>query len=263
MTELELMNRNIRAHKNLTRLDFPHTTINSIVLDKVRLWFQQKSMNKLTKFRLLDLGCGTGYFLSRALKQGWDAWGVDPYPRGAATRLPLKKRVITGTIECIVSSRFDCVTAVEVLEHVNDYLRLIHSMMKVLRPGGLLITTVPNDWQFRAARGPNGDVEPMYGHLWRFDLVSLKSDLENFSNEVRVESIYSRTLDSRPFRIARIFPSKVFARFSEKLVSHSHNGAWLLGMVEKQHLNPTSDGVVKTLTPSARHYTDCEMFQGQ
>ena len=160
MTELELMNRNIRAHKNLTRLDFPHTTINSIVLDKVRLWFQQKSVNKVTNFRLLDVGCGTGYFLSRALKQGWEAWGVDPYPRGAAIRLPLKKRVITGTIDCLVSSRFDCVTAVEVLEHVNDYLRLVNSTMKVLRPGGLLVITVPNDWQFRAALGPNGSVEP-------------------------------------------------------------------------------------------------------
>lgn len=39
---------------------------------------------------------------------------------------------------------FDCVSAIEVLEHVSDDLRFVEEVRRVLRPGGVFLMTTPN-----------------------------------------------------------------------------------------------------------------------
>lgn len=51
--------------------------------------------------------------------------------------------VADGTALPFVEGAFDCVVAIEVMEHVADPVTLVHGAHRVLRPGGVLLLSVP------------------------------------------------------------------------------------------------------------------------
>jgi SAM-dependent methyltransferase len=97
--------------------------------------------------RHLDLGIGDGEFttaLHRDTKL--DVIGADPHPdylrrlRAAEPDLPL---VRLGSDLPFADGGLDSVSALDVLEHVSDEARTLAELHRVLRPGGLLVLTVP------------------------------------------------------------------------------------------------------------------------
>ena len=109
--------------------------------------FQQKGILKLPQHpKLLDIGCGMGFFLKLMQEAGWEVEGVEPAPeaaRHAQTKLGLK--VFEGTIESARLSRdYDVVTLWYVLEHVPNPHEILQKASEVLKPGGLVIIRVPN-----------------------------------------------------------------------------------------------------------------------
>jgi len=100
---------------------------------------------KERRARILDVGCGTGANLVRLSEYG-DAEGVDISPDalkfcrerglynvrlGAAETLPYK------------DNEFDLVTALDVVEHIDDDVAGLREMRRVLRPGGRVLLFVP------------------------------------------------------------------------------------------------------------------------
>ena len=253
-------NRNIRAHKNLEDIGFPHRIINLIVLERVGACLEEmRNMNDIRP-RILDVGCGTGYLLKKMLDRDLDAWGVDPYPRGEAIQESLSKRVILGNIQELPQRPFQIITAVEVLEHVEDYMKLLESMKELLSPNGFIIITVPNKWEFRPAYSPDGAIETMYGHLWQFDHKSLEADLKCFSKEVYVEQIYTRNIDRRLLKITRVLPSVVVIKLSKILVTYRNDGAWLLGVMRGESSLPEEAKHQNLPRPAANYYKNHPYF---
>jgi SAM-dependent methyltransferase/UDP-N-acetylglucosamine transferase subunit ALG13 len=97
--------------------------------------------------RHLDLGVGDGAFTT-ALRRDTklDVVAVDAHPdylrdlRAADPRIPLAQ---VGTGLPFATGAFDSVSALDVLEHVADEASTLAELHRVLRPGGLLVLTVP------------------------------------------------------------------------------------------------------------------------
>jgi SAM-dependent methyltransferase len=94
---------------------------------------------------LLDLGCGTGLFLSR---RAADCHGVGAdFSRQALVFCASRglRRVAQADAARLPFSdaSFDVVTAFDLIEHVADDRALIAEAWRVLRPGGFLLATVP------------------------------------------------------------------------------------------------------------------------
>ncbi|MDD5712936.1 MAG: methyltransferase domain-containing protein [Smithellaceae bacterium] len=106
--------------------------------------------------RVLDAGCGAGRHLCEAYKNyGADVVGVDlNWDDLCKTRsmLHLVKREDTGnwitaradvTALPFASECFDVVICSEVLEHVPDNVGAVEELVRVLKPGGDIVVSVP------------------------------------------------------------------------------------------------------------------------
>lgn len=95
--------------------------------------------------RLLDVGCGTGFFLEEAAGR-YDVSGLDPSPQAVGF---CRQRGLSGVREGGVESLadlapdFDAVTFFDVLEHLPDDLGALTLTRRVLRPGGRVVVSVP------------------------------------------------------------------------------------------------------------------------
>lgn len=94
---------------------------------------------------LLDIGCGTGEFLSVAERNGFHAYGLEP-SRVAFHIAREAHRVVRGEFKNVrfKENCFDVITLWSVLEHVpapSDFLRSIHGLLK---KEGLLALRVPD-----------------------------------------------------------------------------------------------------------------------
>jgi SAM-dependent methyltransferase len=100
--------------------------------------------------RLLDIGCGNGRLLWRALRDGWQVKGLElsaDMAAFAAERVGCE--VLTDdflTLDPAPEDResFDVVSLRHVLEHLPDPLRAMEKIGALLRPGGLLLVEMPN-----------------------------------------------------------------------------------------------------------------------
>lgn len=97
--------------------------------------------------RLLDVGCATGVFLDGMRRLGWQAQGVEPSPYAAAyARRRFGLEVHEGLLEeaGLPAASFDAITMWDVLEHVHEPRPVLAELARLLRPGGVLVLSLPN-----------------------------------------------------------------------------------------------------------------------
>ena len=122
--------------------------------------------------RVLDVGCATGVFLDGMRAEGWKAYGVDTSPWASQyARERLQLDVLTGEVAdaSFPDGHFHLVTLWDVLEHVHDPRATLLETARILRPGGLLVMTLPNLDSWEASLfGPNwvGWDVPRHLHLF-------------------------------------------------------------------------------------------------
>jgi 2-polyprenyl-3-methyl-5-hydroxy-6-metoxy-1,4-benzoquinol methylase len=96
--------------------------------------------------RILDFGCGIGFFLEEARGRGWEAHGTEFERRAVEIVRAKGLSCAQAPIEpdSFEPDSFDVVTAFEVVEHLGDPRAEAAAIAAALRPGGLLYLTTPN-----------------------------------------------------------------------------------------------------------------------
>ncbi len=97
--------------------------------------------------RLLDIGCGYGFFLKLAQEAGWEALGVDLDPRAVAyAKDHLQVNALWGELRNFrfEDGSFDLVTLWNVIECVPDPLALLLEVRRVLKPDGRIFIRTQN-----------------------------------------------------------------------------------------------------------------------
>jgi len=130
-----------------------------------------KSVSGLKTGSVLDIGSGTGHFLSVMRSAGWEVKGIEINQKARDySKRALNLDVISPSeMESIPSATFDCVTLWHVLEHFYDPLSYMEEVNRVLKPGGLCVIALPNSDSYDAQHyGKYWAAYDVPRHLWHF-----------------------------------------------------------------------------------------------
>ena len=145
--------------------------------------------------RVLDLGCRSGaltrHFLEANSVVGLDVdaaalekartLGIEPVQANVEEPLPFE------------DASFDAVVAGELFEHLQFPDALVDEIERVLRPGGVIVGSVPNAFRvqsrLRFLRGKPPEDDPM--HLRMFSPTAVRELLRRFEN-VRIDFVGGR-----------------------------------------------------------------------
>ena len=138
----------------------------------------KKTIRRLCRFakgkeRWLDLGCSAGYILQAAVREGFEAYGLDIEPesiRYAREELWLEKAAV-GQLsdQKYPDSFFDIITAYDVVEHVPNLNLFISEISRVLKPNGLIEIGTPDigHWRVPSELSRWKEIKPSE-HLYYF-----------------------------------------------------------------------------------------------
>ena len=97
--------------------------------------------------RVLDVGCGTGFFTAYYLERGARVTGMDIAPTSIerlSARHPEGRFLLADVSETPIAERYDLVNAFDVLYHITDdarWVRAVNALAAAVEPGGLLLLT--------------------------------------------------------------------------------------------------------------------------
>lgn len=175
--------------------------------------------------RLLDVGCGYGFFLNLAKDQGWEVYGAEMSED--ACQFAQEKfglNMFCGGLKeaSFPSDYFDVVTLWNVLDHMTYPQQQLPEIKRILKNDGLLFLRLPNFlFQEKARRIGDAFDKLFFGHT-------------NLSRKISVSHLYAFTPHSivnllenegfSPFLIRNALPSKgnpykIYPFLGEKLIN--------------------------------------------
>lgn len=165
--------------------------------------------------KVLDLGCGDGYFSYLLACDGNKVTAVDVSKqrldkfKKLALENNIKQVLYNGQRLPFSDSSFDVVVILEVIEHLVDYEIVLKEICRVLRKGGKVVVGTPykEALEKRMWQCPHcGKKFHLYGHVHSFDEESLKKALEkvgfeflSFNTLVNQKTINAKTKWGYPF----------------------------------------------------------------
>lgn len=137
------------------------------------------------KGKILDIGAGTGLFLSKLKELGWDVSGVEISPEAVKYakkqyNISLKKGDVFDV--AFPKNTYDVVVLNGALEHMYDPMKTLQLAYALLKNGGILIFSVPNvDSIGKAVFGSNWFPWQLPRHLYHFSPTTIRAYLKKIT----------------------------------------------------------------------------------
>jgi 2-polyprenyl-3-methyl-5-hydroxy-6-metoxy-1,4-benzoquinol methylase len=192
--------------------------VRDIMLRRKRRIIEKVTGNR--KGNILDIGCGTGYFAGTMKKTGWEVTGIEPNVKArdyGSKRFGIEI-ISPEQLPDLPHRTFDCITMWHVMEHLHDPFKYSEEIRRLLKPGGILITAMPNI--------SSADAE-FYGRYWA--AYDLPRHLWHFTPET-----YMVFAEKAGFQIIKISPLP-FDVFYISILSEKNKGTrfyLLRGMIK-------------------------------
>lgn len=183
--------------------------------------------------RLLDVGCGYGFFLEEMVQRGWQAEGIEI----SATGLNYARNKLGLTVSDKLLPRpdwqdncYDVITLFYVIEHLQDPKSVLREARRLLRRDGLLLLRWPHTAPIAALMRPWADRLKLYqapSHLFDFSPMTIYKILDQSGfHEIRTTVCgWTRPAEKRA-RLAAWF----FGSLGEKLAKVSADRLLLPGV---------------------------------
>ncbi len=171
--------------------------------------------------RLLDIGCGMGYFLLACRRCGYDVEGMDISADSAAyVQDELKIPVAVGTIDGVdyPPASFDVITMWHFLEHAREPDQYVEKARRWLKPDGILVVDVPNYMGTDARKmWDHWTGWSLPYHFYHFTPETLKQLLAKYGfRAIRHKDYLSEHVKER---LEHLFFPKLFARLIARFYS--------------------------------------------
>ena len=166
--------------------------------------------------KLLDVGCGLGFFLAYAEKY-YDAHGIDisEYAIRKAKQRTQTAKLSVGDVMNLDygNDYFDIITCFDVLEHLPNPRLALQEFYRVLKKGGILIIRVPNTESI----GAKWKKEEWFGHRDKTHVSLLSNEewinLLKDTNFKILEIFYDGLWDTPYFNHIPMFLQDIFIKF--------------------------------------------------
>ncbi len=156
--------------------------------------------------KLLETGCGFGFFLEAAKKRNWDVAGTE-LSENALVECKRKNIPVSEKMENLLSTSensFDVIVSLEVIEHLKEPLKEVNLYARLLRNEGALYVTTPNfNSLSRRIVGKRWNVILYPEHIHYFTPHSIHYLLKNNFNK-----IFNQTSGVSPARLMYTIRSK-------------------------------------------------------
>ena len=155
-----------------------------------------------TSGHILDVGCATGHFLSKAASQGFGIFGIDVSETAiekAKATLGEGKAQSLDLLELPDEKQFDIITMWALIEHLREPDKYLIKIGKLLKPNGLIAFSTPNiSACSESVKGSKWKYYIPPEHLYYFDTKLISRMLKKYGFEV----IRIRTYNNIPAWVA-------------------------------------------------------------
>jgi len=176
-----------------------------------------KKIKKKNK-KILDIGCGGGFFLHRAKKRKFNVLGIEPSSTAAAYARSNDIPIVESTFESFVKTnkeKFDVIHAKFFLEHIRDPIQTCKDCYRLLNSNGIICFTVPNDF--------NVLQKIITKELNKKPYWVVPSQHINYFSRVSLESLLKKT-KFKPFLSEASFPLELFLLFGLNYLENNKIG---------------------------------------
>lgn len=186
-------------------------TVREYMLKEKAQWVEKYAPSNAKK--LMDVGCGTGYFPALMQKRGWEVVGIEKNTLArdfAEKHFNVQLFPSTSSFEQAHEQKgfFDAITLWHVLEHLEDLNESMKQFYEHLNADGALFIAVPNRSSTDAQKYKQfWAAYDVPRHLWHFAPKQMKLLAQNHGFEI---------IDIKPFHFDGFYISMMSEKYKNK-----------------------------------------------
>lgn len=199
---------------------------------RVQIMVEMIKGQKLSRAKILDVGCYDGTFLSLIKNSDNELYGIEASDYGFSESEKKGIRVKKFFFDDVSNlpfedGFFDVVTAGEIIEHIYDTDFFLSQIRRILKKGGVFLVSTPNvaslGRRLLLLLGINPIIETSpneedsSGHIRYFTFNTLKSLLKKHSLEILACRSDVINLDSKG-RLKSALLAKIFPSFGQSII---------------------------------------------